>query len=167
MFTIESNYLNSRHVKQGDCWIWQAGITKKGRPKCSSNYFKKYGVTFAYQLSYLVHKGDYDKNSLQISHLCHNKLCINPDHLVAESYIQNRMRDITRQNSNMYLDASLEKIYKAVKLGESNSTLCKKFNITRYRLKNILNMPEYLALAGEKDSLYKPTPPKKRWLFRG
>lgn len=37
-----------------------------------------------------------ERNGEQISHLCHNKTCFNPDHLVRESAAQNRSRNDCR-----------------------------------------------------------------------
>ena len=164
----ELNYLLSRINKDdvSDCWNWVGPVNKKGRAKSSGQYYKKYGVSFAHQLSYLVHNGWYDRSFLQISHTCHNKLCINPEHLVTETLKENVMRNISNPKSKMFLNDSLSEIYRFAKQGMSNSELCRKFNLSRYRLKNILSSKDYLNLNSESNPLYKPTPPKMRWLFR-
>jgi len=45
-----------------------------------------------HHLSMAANKGEFPTENEDVSHLCHNKLCCNPDHLVIESHKLNWMR---------------------------------------------------------------------------
>lgn len=71
--------------KTADCWVWA------GRSKTSEGY----GLThwqkaqrLAHRVSYIIHVGPIPEG-LDIDHKCHNKACVNPDHLQAVTHKQN------------------------------------------------------------------------------
>lgn len=62
--------------KSGGCWVWTAGTALSG-----------YGVLrfdgkdqLAHRVSYTLHYGTIP-SGLQIDHQCHNRRCVNPNHL--------------------------------------------------------------------------------------
>jgi len=69
------------------CWEWNVLDASKG-------YGNKIGVSIncvqkfilPHRLSYYIHKGEYPE---LIRHRCHNKCCVNPDHLEEGSHRQN------------------------------------------------------------------------------
>jgi hypothetical protein len=74
------------------CWTWNgASIAHNKRypdyktSKCQAQ-FKKYGFEisfqYPYRLSYFLFKGPIPEG-MTIDHLCHNPMCVNPDHLRA------------------------------------------------------------------------------------
>ena len=69
--TLEEEVL-IRTNKTSTCWIWTGGT-------CGDNYgvFRR---KRAHRLAYELWKEPIPKNML-VRHLCHTKLCINPDHL--------------------------------------------------------------------------------------
>lgn len=73
------------------CWVWGGYLWKSGYgcfrldPKSTSK--------LAHRASYTLFKGNIPEG-LEINHLCHNKWCVNPDHLEAVTHLSNiRYRD--------------------------------------------------------------------------
>jgi hypothetical protein len=64
--------------KTDSCWIWKGAI----RNEDGYGAIKVDGKTISvHRYSYEKHKGEIPKGML-VSHRCHNKLCVNPDHLI-------------------------------------------------------------------------------------
>ena len=79
------------------CWEWIAGrksLTYKGK-QYSYGVYSANGTpktnTGAHQYSYVNHKGPIP-DGLELDHLCHNKLCVNPEHLEAVTHQENCRR---------------------------------------------------------------------------
>ena len=86
----------------GGCILWSGSCDRHGYGRktvtwCTTGKLK---VELAHIVAYMLHKkltelprtndaGDL----MDISHRCHEKLCINPDHLVLEPHSQNMLRD--------------------------------------------------------------------------
>jgi hypothetical protein len=69
------------------CWLWTGGLTGEG-----------YGSAFgqlAHRISYEAHKGRIP-HGLLVRHNCDQPSCVNPDHLIAGTHLQN-MQDKTRR----------------------------------------------------------------------
>lgn len=63
-----------------ECWEWTGPTLKNGYGQFGSG--KNRGIsTLAHRVSYIMIKGD--PGELQVDHLCHNKICVNPQHLEA------------------------------------------------------------------------------------
>jgi hypothetical protein len=74
------------HVeKTPDCWLWRSGITRWGYGKFSINNRSVVAHRYAYTLT----RGAIPEGMV-IDHKCHNRSCVNPDHLRVASYKQNR-----------------------------------------------------------------------------
>lgn len=88
------------HIDTNGCWVWHGAMLKKkygnygilpvGRGKELKN--KR-----AHRVSYEYFVGKI-KDGLEIDHLCHNTLCINPKHLEAVTHAVNTKR---RKDSNL------------------------------------------------------------------
>lgn len=77
---MNKEYILSRIKIDPDtkCWIWTKSLMKdQGYGQLVYN--KKFYT--AHRFSYLAFKGEIPKGLL-IRHICHNKLCCNPDHLL-------------------------------------------------------------------------------------
>ena len=89
---LEKLYLQSRHDSETGCIEFTGSKTSKG-----------YGKIKVKQVQYLTHRimavaaGKMVENSsLQIDHLCSNKICMNPEHLEAVTYGINLKRAFDR-----------------------------------------------------------------------
>ena len=83
--------------KTSNCWIWKAG-TSKG---CSGRYgeLRYKGVHIkAHRFAYAIVHGECPTN-LVIDHMCHNTLCVNPEHLQAVTAHQNCENRVPNKNS--------------------------------------------------------------------
>jgi len=82
------------HVEKTEtCWIWKGTKNSSG-----------YGILHIAGYSQMVHRASYRHykgeipRSLEIDHLCRNKLCVNPDHLEAVTHQENVQRFWSKKN---------------------------------------------------------------------
>lgn len=75
-----------------DCWEWAGALGPNGYGRTSG--FGKNDLV-AHRVSYMLTKGDIPEGKI-IMHTCDNRKCVNPDHLVAGTYLEN-MQDMTRK----------------------------------------------------------------------
>jgi hypothetical protein len=80
------------------CWEWQASKTPNGYGQISATCPTK-ARYLAHRLSYLHYKGEIPE-SMIIDHICHNRSCVNPDHLQVVTAKQNSMFAVTRDKSH-------------------------------------------------------------------
>lgn len=75
---------NDSFTKTEGCWEWQGHIAKHGYGSLSVK-----GVsTMAHRLAYQLHTGEDCKGKI-IDHMCHNRKCVNPEHLRVVTHKQN------------------------------------------------------------------------------
>ena len=79
--------LASRSTLEGDCVIWGGSKNGSGYGKLLATYEGEQH-TYAHRLSYRIHHGEIPEG-MHIDHICHEKSCINPDHLRLASNKQN------------------------------------------------------------------------------
>lgn len=76
-----------------ECWFWAAGISKNG-------YGVFDGHFSAHKFAYELVKGKVP-DGLQLDHKCHNRFCVNPDHLepvtASENVKRGLLPELTRQ----------------------------------------------------------------------
>ena len=70
--------------KSGNCWTWTAGKSDTGYGQCR---FKGRKVG-SHRASYEIAKGRIP-TGMQIDHTCHNRGCVNPDHLRLATHKEN------------------------------------------------------------------------------
>lgn len=132
--------IKSKVDNRTGCWNWIGYVYRGYGAEPTSSWFKLYKVNRAHQLSYVAYKGEYRTDNpyeVVLSHLCHNKACINPDHLLACSVQENLDHDITNLRSPRYLSEDVNVILQDVgKL--TNSQICNKYNISLKRFYKIL-----------------------------
>lgn len=78
--------LDRNHILQGHCHIWSKSVNSRGYPMIKISVTGQGSHTYlAHRIIYSLHHNTILRNKfIHISHLCHNKLCINPDHLSLE-----------------------------------------------------------------------------------
>lgn len=62
------------------CWIWTGAVTKRGYGHIRTNST----MTRAHRVSYFLYKGE-DPGDLFVCHTCDVPLCVNPQHLFADT----------------------------------------------------------------------------------
>ena len=72
--------INSEIV--GQCWLWRGSVNLRG--------YGQFHATSVHICAYKEWKGEIP-HGMTIDHICHNKLCINPDHLHITSRLNNRV----------------------------------------------------------------------------
>ncbi|WP_150237120.1 HNH endonuclease [Nocardiopsis quinghaiensis] len=80
----------SRVDTSGDCWVWTKSLARNGYGS-----FRVDGKTYSaprWMLEY--HLGRALEEDEVVRHTCHNKACVNPDHLVPGTHADN-MRDMS------------------------------------------------------------------------
>jgi len=75
--------------KTAECWEWTASTMQGGYGKMRDNDSKYVG---AHRISYELEHGPIP-DGMHIDHICHNRLCVRPDHL----------RLVTRKQNNEHM----------------------------------------------------------------
>jgi hypothetical protein len=106
--SLEERLLSRIKKQENGCWIWQGHINKKGYGRIESS-----GRRLAHRVAYELWVEPIPKG-LQVQHLCNDRLCCNPAHLVAGTASENARHMIERRrkaeeqtnNSQKHHDAS-------------------------------------------------------------
>lgn len=135
MMKISSN-------EQNNCWEWQGQITKIGYG--SLRWEGK--MQLAHRVFYKVYVGAIIEKK-QINHSCHNRKCVNPDHLYLGDQFDN-MKDMKKAGRDNYpkgskhFKAKLTEeqvllIRKRIDQGETAASVSKNLKIARSTIYNI------------------------------
>ena len=73
-----------------ECWAWGGTVNLKTGYGHWTTGLSRGLTNIAHRVAYMLTKGD--PGDLQIDHLCHNKVCCNPQHLEAVSQAENLRR---------------------------------------------------------------------------
>jgi hypothetical protein len=73
--------------QEGSCWVWTGRLDKDGYPVVQHNGRQHGG----HRLVALLVSGS-DGKGMDASHLCNNRSCMNPTHIVLESHSENMSR---------------------------------------------------------------------------
>lgn len=104
---IEKNKLYSvfetKTIYVSGCLIW-TGQQKKGYGVYETRFRGKKIKMFAHRLSYFIHDNfNLMDHKLNVSHVCHNELCVRKDHLSLEPQSINNRRKICKNNAECLL----------------------------------------------------------------
>ena len=116
--------------KVGGCWNWKGSIAMNGYGKLK--FGKKYWS--AHRLSYFLTHGKLTEG-LTIDHLCHNKRCVNPDHLEEVPFKINAQR----RSTSILDQKKVSEIKKLYKTGRSQYYISKLFGVVQPQISNIIN----------------------------
>ena len=77
----------------GQCRLWQGGTNADGYGVIQIQVKAKWKKITCHRLAYIVHhQVDLSDTPLDVSHLCHNHLCVTPTHLSLEPHPVNNNR---------------------------------------------------------------------------
>ena len=102
---------NITELKNGECVLWARKVQKTGygavKYKCPVT--ERWKCTTAHRLSFMVGTKHLYIGDRDISHLCHNTLCIRLDHLSTEPHDLNceRIKCVNRGKCQRYGEYSL------------------------------------------------------------
>lgn len=75
------HFIKQNSEQTNSCWLWKKCLLSNGYVGISNQTIaKEFNALTGHQLSYIVFKGDYNRN-LYVLHKCNIKHCVNPDHL--------------------------------------------------------------------------------------
>lgn len=86
-----------------------------------------YAVQSTHRLSYIIHKGPIEKGNV-IRHLCNNRKCYNPKHLVQGTQLENYEDGVKAGTNRRKL--TKEDVEEIRSSSESNRKLGKKFGVS-------------------------------------
>ena len=126
--------------KSGDCWIW-TGSLEHGYGQLRLNFKKN---MYAHRLSYEMHKGKIPKG-LCVRHSCHNKACVNPEHLSVGTWKDNSEDSVSagRQAKGADLPQAkltiqeVRKIRTLLKTSMTQIAIAKEFDISMASISHI------------------------------
>ena len=88
------------NFSKSDCWVWCAG--KRGNNGYGGFRVNKDSVRLAHNVSYELYVGPIPPG-MKILHTCDNPLCVNPNHLVVGTQLDNiKDRDMKGRQRNRF-----------------------------------------------------------------
>lgn len=130
--------------KSPNCWIWTGCVDNNGYGVYGRREKGKQRIT--HRVAYELYKGKIP-DGMVVRHLCHNKLCVNPDHLELGTY-QDNMDDMVKadrqakgqnQGAAKLTDSDVRKIRQLYKEGMPSRPIAKMFNMDKSTILDIVN----------------------------
>ena len=87
------------HLAHNGCLIWEGGTMSNGYPSIKAKRLNQPRFSISgHQFAYFLQKEQFLDTSLEISHRCHNKLCVNYEHLSQETRSTNDKRNTCKSS---------------------------------------------------------------------
>lgn len=140
--------------KTDSCWLWTGAVErdvgdgKKGYGYLSQRYGAKVRKVKAHHISYRLHFGPLKPGQV-IRHRCHNRLCVNPDHLEVGTHAEN-MRDMVmsgRASKKLNADKVFD-IRWAYAQGASIAELAEAMRVSRSCIEKVVRWETWRHLLG-------------------
>ena len=137
-------------VQVGDCIEWQRGLCGRGYGRLENRVGGERRKFSAHRLAYLLHNGPIP-GALCVLHICDNRRCVNPNHLVVGSHTAN-MQDMKRKGRSMSGAASPRSklttdeaglIRTLGRLGTPHQEIADQFGVSRPTVTKIINGTAY------------------------
>jgi hypothetical protein len=115
----------------GDCWLWTAGLSKKGY----GQFYYDGKMWATHRLAYFLANGELPPAPLIIRHKCRSKNCVNPDHLepgTIDDNNQDKKRDGTQNTGENHGSSKLtwEQVAQIRIRPESGRQLAKEYEVS-------------------------------------
>lgn len=129
---LEKWFFNNKKITENGCWEW-SGTVNGGYGRLQVNCRRMLAHRYSLEL-YLKRSIPKD---LEVRHMCHNSVCINPLHLQEGTHADNMkdMVDANRQSKGDVLSSKL----KGVKHPKSNGEMNHKSKLTESQILEIKN----------------------------
>lgn len=133
-------FFTQKDESDSGCWEWSRSRRKDGYGQIM--YAGKQRTT--HRLAYELAHGSIPDGA-QINHRCHNRACINPDHLYAGSQLDN-MRDTVRDGLHCFgddhpgtkiPDADVPSVLSRLERGETMRSIADDYGCTRRPVRRI------------------------------
>lgn len=121
-------------ASEHSCWEWQSTISHRGYGK----FWLNGRTDLAHRASYKMHRGPI-ASGLMVRHVCDNPPCVNPNHLILGSALDNARDAIERDRYRRGSSAGRAKLTEqqvvdiraARALGETQVALAEAFGVSR------------------------------------
>ncbi|MFB7140954.1 HNH endonuclease signature motif containing protein [Gottfriedia sp. NPDC056225] len=132
------------------CHVWNACTDKDGY-----GLFKMEGKSMrANRVSYRLHKGEIPKGQT-VRHTCDNEVCVNPDHLILGTQIQNNQDKIERFRQPWQFESieylEMRFLYQ---IGVTEDVIVERFGIKKETLRNRLLDMEMITEDPTEDKIF-------------
>lgn len=138
-----------KNVKKTDtCWLWTGYIGPLGYGRISTKCEgakRGYSKKHAHRAAYEMFKGEVP-DDLVVRHMCHNKTCVNPDHLEIGTH-QDNMNDMVEANRQAkgeragrakLTEFNVKEIRLRYKNGEGQREIAKEFSVSQCTVNHII-----------------------------
>ena len=124
----------------GDCWLWTAGLNRKGY----GSFYYDGTMWTTHRLAYFLANGEIPESPLVIRHKCRSRNCVNPEHLEVGTVADNnrdKTRDGTQNTGEKHPSAKLtwEQVRQIRGRTETTRVLAKEYGVSHHTIECVLN----------------------------